>query len=44
MDKKCNSYQWWNNVKYQCECKKRHVCEKIMFGTLLHAVVKMQNI
>ena len=24
----CNSDQWWNNDKCQCECKKRHVCEK----------------
>ena len=23
-----NSDQWWNNDKYRCECKKRHVCEK----------------
>ena len=27
-EKKCNSNQWWNNDKCQCECKKRHVCEK----------------
>ena len=26
--RKCNSDQWWNNEKCQCECKKRHVCEK----------------
>ena len=24
----CNSDQWWNNDKCQCECKKRNVCEK----------------
>ena len=24
----CNSDQWWNHDKCQCECKKRHVCEK----------------
>ena len=24
----CSSDQWWNNDKCQCECKKRHVCEK----------------
>ena len=24
----CNSDQWWNNDKCQCECKNRHVCEK----------------
>ena len=21
----CNSNQWWNDDKYQCECKKRHL-------------------
>ena len=26
--RKCNSDQWWKNDKYQCECKKRHACEK----------------
>ena len=26
--RKCNSDQWWNNNKCQCECKKSHVCEK----------------
>ena len=26
--RKCNSDQWWNNGKCQCECKKRYVCEK----------------
>ena len=26
--RKCNSDQWWNSDKYQCECKHRHVCEK----------------
>ena len=25
---KCNSNQWWNNNKCQCECKKHNVCEK----------------
>ena len=28
MGKKCNSHQLWNNDKYRCECKKRHICEK----------------
>ena len=28
MGKKCNSDQWWNNDRYRCECKKRHVCWK----------------
>ena len=26
--RKCNSDQWWNNDKCQCESKKCHVCEK----------------
>ena len=26
--RKCNADQWYNNDKCQCECKKRHVCEK----------------
>ena len=26
--RKRNSYQWWNNDKCRCECKKGHVCEK----------------
>ena len=26
-ERKCNSYQWWNNDKCICDCKKRHVCE-----------------
>ena len=24
----CNSNQWWNNNKCQCECKKLSICEK----------------
>ena len=42
--RKCNLDQWWNNDKYRCEYKKRHVCEKIIFGILLHTVVKMDYI
>ena len=26
--RKRNSNQWWNNDKYQYECKKHHICEK----------------
>ena len=26
--RKCNSYEWWNNDKCRCECKKRHICKK----------------
>ena len=43
-ERKCNSDKWWNNDKYGCECKMRHVCKKIIFGILLHVVVKMENI
>ena len=41
---KCNSNQWWNNNKCRCECKKRHICGKIMFGILLPVIVEMENI
>ena len=34
----------WNNDECRCECKKPHVCEKIMFGILLHIIVKIENI
>ena len=27
-ERKCNLYQWWNNKKCQCDCKKHHTCEK----------------
>ena len=26
--RKYNSYQWWNNDKCRCECKRRHICGK----------------
>ena len=42
--RKCNSDQWWNNNKCRCECKNVIHVKKIMFGILLHAVVKMENI
>ena len=42
--RKCNSNQKWNNYKFQWECKRRHICEKTVFGILLHAVAKMANI
>ena len=38
---KCNSDQWWNNNKCQCECKNVIHVKKIMFGILLHVVVKI---
>ena len=42
--RKCNSNQWWNNDKCQCEFKKRHDVKKIMFRIQLHVVVKMKNV
>ena len=27
-ERKYHSYQWWNNNKCLCECKKRRVCQK----------------
>ena len=41
---KCNLDQWWNNDKWWCGCKRRHACEKIMFGILQHVFVKIENI
>ena len=32
MGKKSNSNQWWNGEKCQCESKKIHVCEKIVWN------------
>ena len=34
----------WNNDKCWWEFKKYHVCEKNMFGILLHVIVRMENI
>ena len=43
-ERKCNSDQWWNNDKCGCECKKPHVCEKVILGILLNVALKMENI
>ena len=40
----CNSDQWWNNDKCGCECKTRYYVKMIMFGILLHVIVRMENI
>ena len=45
--RKCNSNQKWNNGKCQCECKnlrKRHANKNIIFGVLVHIIVKIVNI
>ena len=41
---KYNLNKWWNSDKCRCECKKIHVCKKIMFEILLNVFVKMENI
>ena len=41
---KCNSNQWKNNNKCQCECKKHNICKNFIFGNLLHVIVKMGDI
>ena len=35
--RKCNSNQNWNKELCRCECK--NVCEKIMFGILVHVLL-----
>ena len=42
--RKCGTDQWWNNDKCLCESKNVMYVMKIMFGILLHVIVKMQNI
>ena len=41
--RKCNSNQNWNNDKCQCECKnlRKHVKKNIIFGKLVHVLLKM---
>ena len=36
--RKCNPNPKRNNDKSQCECKKYHICGKIISGILLHVV------
>ena len=37
-----NLDQWWNNDK--CKCKNVMYVKNIMFGILLHVIVKLENI
>ena len=41
--RKSNSNQWWNNDKCRCECKNAQYVKKIIFGIMLHVVVKIKN-
>ena len=43
-ERKCGPDQWWNNDKCLCESKNVMYVKKIMFGILLHVIVKMENI
>ena len=38
---KCNSNQWWNNDKSQCECKKHNICKE---DYIWNPAVEMENI
>ena len=40
---KYKSHQWWNNGKCRCECEKRMYIKKIMFGIILHVIVKIEK-
>ena len=42
--RKCNSDQWWNNNNVDVCVKNVIYVKKIMFGILLHVIVKMGNI
>lgn len=45
--RKCNLNQEWNKDKCQCECKnpiKKLCISKIVFGILMHALVRIMNI
>ena len=42
--RKCNSSQKRTNDKFQCKCKNIPYVKKIIFGILLHVVVKIVNI
>ena len=41
---KCDSNQWWNNGKCRSSVKNVMYVKIIIFGILLHVVVKMENI
>ena len=42
--RKCKLDQWRDKDKCQCEHKKGMHVKKILFGILLHVIVKMENI
>ena len=42
--RKCNSDQWWNNSKSRLSVKSIIYLKKIIFGILLHVVIKIENI
>ena len=42
--RKCNSDQWWNNNNVDVCVENDMYVKKIMFGILLHVIVKRENI
>ena len=42
--RKCNPDQWWNNDKADVSVKNIIYVKKVMFGILLHVVVRMESI
>ena len=40
----CNLNHKWNNKKCRRDCKKHHICEKIVLVIVLYVIVKMANI
>ena len=43
-ERKCNSGQWWNNDKRWCEYESIIYVKKVVFGIVLHVIVKTENI
>ena len=42
--RKRNSNLKWNNNKCRFKCRKHHICEKIIFGILVHVIAEKVNI
>ena len=42
--RKCNPDQWWNNDKVDVSVEHIMYVKKVMFGILLHVVVRMESI
>ena len=42
--RKCNSNQWWNKDNVAVSVKNFIYMKRIIFGIVLHVVVKMENV